>query len=305
MNKLDKKENEKQDKINFGNMDDRFKTMKKAWASFKKRPVAVIGLMLVLGMLLIALFAPLIAPHDPYELDFSKAFLKPGEEPGYLLGTDELGRDVLSRIIYGSRISIGMGVGAVLLGAIIGIPAGLVAGYYDGSLIDNIIMRAIDVLLAFPSILLAIVIVSILGPGETNALIALSLWSIPGFARITRSEVLSIKGNEYVEASVAMGAKDRWIIIWHLLPNVASQLIIWSTLNVSATLLVGAGLGFLGLGAQPPSPEWGALLSSGRQYITRASHLTTYPGLAILILAMGLNLLGDGLRDVFDPRLND
>ena len=265
--------------------------------------MAVIGLVIVLIFVVVCITAPILAPFNPYETNTSKRLLKPGEE-GHILGTDELGRDLLSRIIYGSRYSLLIGVGSVGLGAVVGIPIGLIAGYYEGK-IGNILMRIMDVLLAFPNILLALIIVSILGPSLYNALIALSVWSIPSFARIARSEVLTLKNLEFVEASKAMGSRDRWIILWHIFPNLVSQLIVWITLNISSAILTGAGLGFLGLGAQPPSPEWGVMLANGRQYIMRAHHLTTFPGLAILILALGLNLLGDGLRDTLDPRLKD
>ncbi|HPA54100.1 MAG TPA: ABC transporter permease [Bacillota bacterium] len=281
----------------------RIRELKRFWLQFSKRPVAVLGLVIVLIFLVMCITAPLIAPFDPYESDTSKRLLKPGEE-GHILGTDELGRDLFSRIIFGSRYSLLIGVGSVGLGALIGIPIGLIAGYYEGK-IGNVLMRIMDVFLAFPNILLALIIVSILGPSLYNALIALSIWSIPSFARIARSEVLALKNNEFVEASKAMGSRDSWIVLWHIFPNLVSQLIVWITLNISSAILTGAGLGFLGLGAQPPSPEWGVMLANGRQYIMRAHHLTTYPGLAILFLALGLNLLGDGLRDTLDPRLKD
>ena len=283
--------------------DAKKREVKRFWNQFRKRPVAVIGLIIVLVFALICITAPILAPFDPYDTDFGVRLLKPGEG-GHILGTDELGRDLLSRIIYGSRYSLLIGLGSVCLGALIGIPIGLIAGYFEGK-IGNILMRIMDVLMAFPNILLALIVVSILGPSLYNALIALSIWSIPSFARIARSEVLTLKNFEFVEASKAMGSHDGWIILWHILPNMLSQLTVWVTLNISSAILTGAGLGFLGLGAQPPSPEWGVMLANGRQYIMRAHHLTTFPGLAILILALGLNLLGDGLRDTFDPRLKD
>lgn len=272
------------------------------WYRFKKRPVAVAGLVIVLAFVLVALITPWIAPYDPFEPNFNKILAPPGG--GHLLGTDELGRDIFSRILYGSRISIMVGVVAIGLAALVGVPLGLIAGYYGGRL-DNIIMRAIDVLMAFPSILLAIVIVSILGPGLENAVIAVGVFTVPAFARLTRGEVLAIKNQEYIEAAQAMGANDGWIILWHIVPNIISPLIVWSTLNVSSAILTAAGLGFLGLGAQPPSPEWGAMLAKGREYLLVAPHVTTFTGLAILLLALGLNLLGDGLRDILDPRLKE
>lgn len=272
------------------------------WYRFRKRPVAVIGLLIVLGCILIALITPWVAPFDPYTPDFNSILAKPGAK--HILGTDELGRDIFSRILYGSRISLMVGLVTVALAALVGVPLGLIAGYYGGTL-DNIVMRVIDVLMAFPSILLAIVIVSILGPNLRNAVIAVSVFTVPAFARLARGEVLSIKNQEYIEAAKAMGANDAWIILWHILPNIISPLIVWSTLNVSSAILTAAGLGFLGLGAQPPSPEWGTMLAKGREYLLVAPHLTTYTGLAILVLALGLNLMGDGLRDILDPKLKE
>lgn len=272
------------------------------WYRFKKRPVAVIGLVIVLAFVVLALVAPWIAPYDPFASDFGKILAKPS--PQHLLGTDELGRDILSRILYGSRISLVVGLVAVGIAAAIGVPLGLTAGYYGGAL-DNLVMRIIDILMAFPSILLAIIIVSILGPSLENAVIAVGVFTVPAFARLARGEVLGIKNQEYIEAARAMGASDAWIIFWHILPNIISPLIVWSTLNVSSAILTAAGLGFLGLGAQPPSPEWGAMLAKGREYLLVAPHLTTYTGLAILMLALGLNLLGDGLRDILDPKLKE
>lgn len=281
----------------------RKREFKRHWRKFRRRPVAVIGLVIVGLFLVMTIAAPLIAPFDPYETNTSNRLLSPGEQ-GHVLGTDELGRDILSRIFHGSRYSLLIGIGSVGIAALIGIPIGLIAGYYEGK-IGNLLMRAMDIVLAFPTILLALIIISILGPSFYNALLALSICTIPTFARITRSDVLILKNNEYVEASKAMGSSNRWIIMWHIFPNLVSQLIIWITLNISSAILTGAGLGFLGLGAQPPTPEWGVMLANGRQYIARAHHLTTFPGLAILLLALGLNLLGDGLRDTLDPRLTD
>ncbi|MGI6604778.1 MAG: ABC transporter permease [bacterium] len=276
--------------------------LSRQWYRFKKRPVAVAGLVIVLSCIIVAILTPWLAPYDPYTPDFSAILAKPGGD--HLLGTDELGRDIFSRILYGSRISLMVGLVTVALAALIGVPLGIIAGYYGGTL-DNLLMRAIDVLMAFPSILLAIVIVSILGPNLQNAVIAVAVFTIPAFARLARGEVLGIKNQEYIEAARAMGANDTWIITWHILPNIISPLIVWSTLNVSSAILTAAGLGFLGLGAQPPSPEWGTMLAKGREYILVAPHLTTYTGLAILVLALGLNLLGDGLRDILDPKLKE
>lgn len=276
--------------------------LSRQWYRFKKRPIAVIGFFIVLIFIVIAFVAPLIAPYDPYATDFKNMLAKPSS--AHLLGTDELGRDILSRILYGSRISLAIGLAAVGIAMLIGVPLGLIAGYYGGKL-DNFIMRTIDILMAFPSILLAIVVVSILGPGLQNTIIAVSVFSVASFARLARGEVLNIKNQEFIEASRALGAGNGWIIYWHILPNTISPLIVWTTLNVSSAILTAAGLGFLGLGAQPPLPEWGAMLAKGREYLLIAPHITTFTGLAILLLALGLNLLGDGLRDILDPRLKE
>ena len=272
------------------------------WYRFKKRPVAVIGLVVVVGYFIAALLAPWIAPYDFATPNFDKVLSPPG--PGHLLGTDELGRDIFSRLLYGSRISLMIGLSAIVLASLLGVPLGLVAGYYGGWL-DNLIMRCIDILMAFPRVLLSIMIVSMLGPSLRNAVIAVAALTIADFARLTRGEVLAIKNQEYIEAAKAMGASDIWILLWHILPNILSPLTVWSTLNISVAILSAASLGFLGLGAQPPSPEWGAMLAKGREYILVAPHITTYTGLTILVLALGLNLLGDGLRDVLDPRLKE
>jgi len=276
--------------------------LSRQWYRFKKRPIAVIGFFIVLVFIVIAFVAPLIAPYDPYATDFKNMLAKPSS--AHLLGTDELGRDILSRILYGSRISLVIGLAAVGIAMLVGVPLGLIAGYYGGKL-DNLIMRVMDILMAFPSILLAIVVVSILGPGLQNTIIAVSVFSLASFARLARGEVLNIKNQEFVEASRALGAGNGWIIYWHILPNTISPLIVWTTLNVSSAILTAAGLGFLGLGAQPPLPEWGAMLAKGREYLLIAPHITTFTGLAILLLALGLNLLGDGLRDILDPRLKE
>ncbi|NLU53590.1 MAG: ABC transporter permease [Clostridiaceae bacterium] len=276
--------------------------LSRQWYRFRKRPIAVIGFFIVLIFIVIAFVAPLIAPYDPYATDFKNMLARPSS--AHLLGTDELGRDILSRILYGSRISLAIGLAAVGIAMLIGVPLGLIAGYY-GRKLDNFIMRTIDILMAFPSILLAIVVVSILGPGLQNTIIAVSVFSVASFARLERGEVLNIKNQEFIEASRALGDGNGWIIYWHILPNTISPLIVWTTLNVSSAILTAAGLGFLGLGAQPPLPEWGAMLAKGREYLLIAPHITTFTGLAILLLALGLNLLGDGLRDILDPRLKE
>lgn len=222
----------------------------------------------------------------------------------HLLGTDEMGRDILSRIIYGARISMKVGFYAVGVAFVIGVPLGIFSGFYGGK-VDLLIMRAMDILLAFPGILLSIVFVSVLGPNLDNAILSVGIYTVPNFARMARGETLTLRGSEFVEAARAMGSSNVRIIFSHILINIVSPLIVMGTLSFGTAIITTAGMGFLGIGAQPPTPEWGAMLSSGRQYLLVAPHVTTYTGLAILFLVLGLNLLGDGLRDVLDPKMKD
>ncbi len=258
------------------------------------------GMAIVLLAIFTASFAPLIAPYDPLKANLREMLQPPSLR--HPLGTDELGRDILSRIIYGSRISLTLGVVSVGIGLMGGLPLGAVGAYYGGAA-DLIIMRFIDILLAFPAILLAIVVVSILGPGLYNAMIAVGVAQLPIYARLIRSVVLSIKEKDFVEAARALGAGDSWILFRHIVPNAMAPIIVQATLNIASAILSAAALGFLGLGAQPPTPEWGTMLSKGRVYLRVAPHVTTFPGLAILLTVLGFNLLGDGLRDALDPRM--
>lgn len=276
--------------------------LKRMWHSFCKRKVAVLGLVIVLVYILVAIFAPLLAPYDPVKQDLAHMLQTP--DARHLLGTDEMGRDILSRIIYGARISMKVGFYAVGVAFIIGIPLGIFAGYYGGK-VDLLIMRAMDVLLAFPGILLSIVFVSVLGPNLDNAILSVGIYTVPNFARMARGETLSLRGSEFIEAARAMGSGDIRIVFSHILINIVSPMIVMGTLSFGTAIITTAGMGFLGIGAQPPTPEWGAMLSSGRQYLLVAPHVTTYTGLAILFLVLGLNLLGDGLRDVLDPKMKD
>ncbi|MDI7250293.1 MAG: ABC transporter permease [Bacillota bacterium] len=270
------------------------------WLRFRARPRAVFGLVIVLAYLLAAVFAPWVAPFDPVDQDLSLA-LK-GPRPGYWLGNDEYGRDVLSRIIYGARLSFLIGTAAVAIALVGGGLLGVVAGY-RGGWADNLIMRCMDVMLAFPSFLLALAIVSILGPGIVNLIVAIGVFSIPTFARVARGAVLSVVHLDYVEAARSSGAGD-WRIIWrYVIPNSMAPLIVLSTMRMATAIITASGLSFLGLGAQPPTPEWGAMLSTGREYLRAAPHVATVPGLAIMFLVLGFNLFGDGLRDALDPRL--
>lgn len=274
------------------------------WASVGKRllqnKMAVIG-MTILGIIIFAaIFAPYIAPHDPIKQNILARYKAPSSK--YLLGTDELGRDILSRIIYGARYSLLIGVISISIALLLGIFLGVVAGYFGGR-VDLLLMRLIDILLAFPYILLAIAIVAILGPDLQNAMLAISIVNVPRFARIIRSSVLTIKENEFIQAAKALGASDLRIIVRHLLPNCLGPLIVQSTLSMASAILSAAGLSFLGLGAQPPTPEWGAMLSDARSALQIAPWVVTFPGLAIMLNVLGFNLLGDGLRDALDPKL--
>lgn len=272
----------------------------RALRALLKNRSAKVGFVIVSLAVITALFAPFVAPYDPLKADLREMLNPPSLR--HPLGTDELGRDILSRIVYGSRISLTLGVVSVGIGLTGGLPLGALGAYYGG-IADLLIMRLIDILLAFPAILLAIVVVSILGPGLYNAMIAVGVSQLPIYARLIRSVILSIKEKEFVEAARALGANDAWILLRHIVPNALAPVIVQATLNVASAILSAAALGFLGLGAQPPTPEWGTMLSKGRVYLRVAPHVTTFPGLAILLTVLGFNLLGDGLRDALDPRM--
>ncbi len=261
------------------------------------------GLVVVMLVVLVAVFAPLIAPRDPYAQALTERFALPGTE-GYSLGADAFGRDILSRLMFGGRISLAIGLSASIVALGIGVPLGLLSGFRGGWL-DSLMMRLVDMLLAFPGILLAIVIVGALGPGLENTLIAVSITSIPFYLRFMRSTVLSVKGLTYVEAARAAGASDLRIMRTVILPAILPFVIVAFTISVGWLILEAAGLSFLGLGAQPPLPEWGAMLSEHRQYITIAPHTVYIPGFMILLVVVGLNLFGDALRDATDVTLSE
>ncbi len=267
---------------------------------YKKSTSAMVGFAMLLVVVIVAAFAPQFAPHDPIQQNIRASFQPPSAE--HWLGTDQYGRDILSRLIFGTRISLTVGILVVVIGAGSGTVIGLIAGWYGGK-VDLIISRGFDILLSFPGILLALVILTVLGPSLFNALLALAISSIPRFGRVARGQTLSVRENEYVLSSTASGASNWRIMIRHLLPNIAAPLIVLSTLQVGGTILQAATLSFLGLGAQPPTPEWGMMLSSGRDYMREAPWLTTYPGIAIMFSVLAINLFGDGLRDILDPRL--
>lgn len=261
---------------------------------------ALVGLIVLLSVLVLAIFAPYVAPHDPYEQDWTNRLSSPSRDN--LFGTDQHGRDLFSRILFGSRLALSIGLISIAIGVVIGGFLGLISGYYGGRL-DHVIMRVIDVLMAFPGILLALAVVAALGPGLYNVMIAVGIWSIPLFSRTIRGTVLSIKEQDYIESARSLGAGDMSIIVRHILPNAMAPILVLSTLRLATALLSAAGLSFLGLGAQPPMPDWGAMLSSGREHLETSPHLSIFPGLAIMLLVLSFNMVGDGLRDALDPRL--
>jgi peptide/nickel transport system permease protein len=257
------------------------------------------GLLLTVTLIVIALAAPLIAPFDPDVQDTSRRLEAPSHE--HLLGLDDLGRDVFSRIVFGARISLRVGFSVVFIASLIGITLGAMAGYFGG-LVDTLIMRLTDILLAFPGILLAIALVAVLGPSLNNVILALSTIGWVGYARLVRGQVLKVREMEYVTAAKALGAKSPRVIVLHVLPNVINPVIVMATLGLAGAILSEAALSFLGLGVQPPTPSWGAMLTSGRRYLGLANHLAIFPGAAIMLAVMGLNFLGDGLIDALDPK---
>lgn len=270
-----------------------------ALQQLKKNKIAMIGLVIIVSLALIAIFAPFIAPHDPVEQNLEKRLLSPSGE--YPMGTDDLGRCLMSRIIYGARVTLQVGVITVGIITVIGVTLGLISGYCGG-IVDEIIMRFVDVVLAFPGIILALAIAGALGPGLFNVMLALAMVGWTGLARVVRSSVLSIKEKEFVESARALGCSDLHIMTRHILPNVMAPVIVLATLDMAFIILAAAGMSFLGLGAQPPIPEWGSMLNGGRAFMRTAPHLTTFPGLAIMVTVLAFNFLGDGLRDALDPR---
>lgn len=277
----------------------RWRSIRNFFEKFFENKVAVVGATIVIIYIIVALFAPLLAPYDPYEINLENKLQSPNGD--HWMGTDDKGRDVMSRIIYGSRLSMGIGFAAVIFGAFFGIIMGMIAGYYGG-LVDSILSRMLDVMLAFPGILLALAIISALGPSLLNVTFAVGVFSIPLFARIARGSTMEVRNLEYIDAIRSLGANDGIIIFRHIFPNILSPLIIQGTLRLATAILSAAGLSFLGLGAQPPSSEWGTMLSNGRDFLFSAPHVAIFPGLAIAFLVMGFNLFGDGLRDTLDPR---
>jgi peptide/nickel transport system permease protein len=257
------------------------------------------GALLTVALLVVALAAPLLAPFDPNVQDTARRLEPPTRD--HPLGLDDLGRDVLSRILFGARVSLRVGFSVVLIGSLIGVTLGAIAGYFGG-MADLLVMRVCDILLAFPGILLAIALVAVLGPSLTNVIIALATINWVGYARLVRGQVLKVREMEFVTAAKALGARSPRVIVLHVLPNVINPVIVMATLGLAGAILAEAALSFLGLGVQPPTPSWGAMLTSGRRYLGLANHLAIYPGIAIMLAVMGLNFLGDGLIDALDPK---
>ncbi|MGI2328131.1 ABC transporter permease [Planococcus sp. YIM B11945] len=283
-------------------------SFKKLAKRLVKSKTGMVGLVIVTVVVLMAIFAPLLAQHDPAKTDVINRLLPPswaeGGNPDFLLGTDNLGRDILSRIIYGSRISLLVGISAVLLAGAIGMALGLIAGYY-GKFWDFLIMRTVDALLAIPNILFMLIILAVMGPSLITLILVLGGTSWVVYARMVRSETLSIKERDYVRSARAIGAKNFRIITKYILPNVMSSFIVIATLNVATTIILEASLSFLGLGIQPPDVSWGLMLSDGRQYIATSWWVATFPGIAITVTVLGVIFLGDWLRDVLDPKIKD
>ena len=270
-----------------------------AWKRLSRNAFAMFGLVLLAVIVIVALFAGQIAPYDPNVQDYSSAMQPPSRS--HWLGTDNFGRDILSRVIYGAQISLRLGLFGTLIGASIGSALGAIAGYFGGW-VDTLIMRLLDVQMAFPGILLAIIVIAILGPSEINVIFAIGIFSLPTFARVIRGSFLVLREQDFVLAARAVGAGSNRILYRHLLPNSLSPILVLSTIRLGTAILTAASLGFLGLGVKPPAPEWGTMLSEGRNFMQLAPHIAIFPGLAILITVVALNLLGDGLRDAIDPR---
>jgi peptide/nickel transport system permease protein len=278
----------------------RRRTAALSWRRMARNPNLIVGAVILALVVGAALFARFIAPYSPIDESFADQLRSPSL--AHLFGTDEFGRDIFSRVVYGARIALSVGGIADGIALVSGVVLGIVAGYFGGW-IDSAVMRTIDIMLAFPYLLLAMIVVAVLGPSLTNAMIAIGVVYMPQFARVVRSAVLGIREQEFVEAAGAIGARWLRVLARHVLPNILSPIIVMATLTVGFTIVETAGLSFLGLGASPPTPEWGSMLATGRSYMLTAPWIATFPGLAILVTVIGFNLVGDGLRDLLDPRL--
>ncbi len=272
----------------------------RGWLRLARNPLALVGLCIVVALVLMAAAAPLLATHDPIAQDLSRRLLPPGT-PGFWLGTDEFGRDIWSRLVYGARITLYIVLLVTVTAPLFGLLVGTVAGYYGGWA-DRVLMRLTDIFLAFPRLILALAFVAALGPGIGNAVLAIALTAWPPYARVARAETLTVRNSDYIAAARLQGASGARILLSHVAPMCVPSVIIRVTLDMAGIILTAAGLGFLGLGAQPPLPEWGLMISSGRKFLFDQWWVATMPGLAIFIVSLGFNLLGDGLRDILDPR---
>ncbi|MBS4206507.1 nickel transporter permease [Bacillus sp. FJAT-50079] len=278
----------------------RLEYYKTIWSRLKKNKAAVVGGILILLFIITAIIGPFLTTKDPFELDVTNKIQPPSAE--HWFGTDNFGRDIFTRIIHGMGLTLYVGFFSVFIGGVIGVFFGVISGYYGGKL-DTVIMRIMDILLAFPGIILALAIVSVLGGSLTNVIIAVGVFSIPAFARIVRGSTLTVRKLEYIDAMRALGASDARIIFKHILPNVMSPIIVQATLRIATAVLTASGLSFLGLGAKPPAPEWGAMLSDGRSYMADAPHMVLVPGIMIVLVVLAFNIFGDGLRDALDPKM--
>lgn len=271
----------------------------RAWGKFKRNHVALLGALIVLAMIVLAIFAPLLATHDPFQTSFMT--IRKAPSATFWLGSDELGRDIYSRMLFGARASLMAGVVSVAIAVIIGVPLGLISGYFGGW-VDSIISRFTEALLAIPFLILAIALAAFLEPSLTNAMIAIGVSAAPKFVRLARGQVLAVKSEDYVQSSRALGASDTRIIARHILPNIMPPLIVQATITIATAIIAEASLSFLGLGLQPPNPSWGSMLNTGKNFMVQAPWMSIFPGTAIFLVVLGFNLLGDGLRDALDPR---
>jgi glutathione transport system permease protein len=271
-----------------------------AWRTLRRNHFALAGGVVLLLFIIVAVAAPVIAPYDPIAQDYDH--LLQGPSLSHPFGTDNFGRDILSRVMYGGRISLTIGFLGTLLGVLAGAAIGVTSGFYGGW-VDSLLMRLLDILLAFPGLLLAITIIAVLGVGAINVVVAIGIFSIPTFARVLRGSILSLKEADFVTAARAVGANNRRLMLTHLLPNAIQPILVIATLRLGTAILTAASLSFLGLGIRPPSSEWGTMLSDGRDFLQSASYVAIFPGLAILCTVLALNLLGDGLRDALDPKM--
>lgn len=266
----------------------------------RKNPLAIFGIIIIVILIVISIFAPLISPYDPVKINLPQRLQAPSWQ--HLMGTDELGRDILSRVIYGSRVSLKIGIIVIGIAVFIGTFFGLISGYFGGTT-DNLIMRLMDIILAFPPFVLAVAIAAAMGPSLSNAMLAVAFVQIPKFARLVRGEALSLKEKEFITAARLSGSGSFQIMFCHILPNCLHSIVVLTTLSIGESIIYTASLSFIGLGAQPPIPEWGAIVSVGRKYLMDQWWYSTFPGLVILVTVMGFNFLGDALRDILDPKI--